>query len=212
MTASAPAMSSAARTGNPGEVAEASAAGPAPGSGVREPVCGAGLGVAVGLTPGGRPAVLAAPVRVLAVLSGAASGAGVMTGNRAAAFPAGTTMVMTRLISAAGIAADGGTAGNRPAALPPLMIIPVLLVTAGIGSGGSAEPGRDPPAAPAERAGEPPADGTRDAGRAGLALDKGDRVGLALRVGDGDTERVSLALADGDAGWVALALADGDAG
>ena len=160
--------------------------------------------------------MLPAPARVLVVLFrvGAAT-AGVMTGNRPAAFPAAMTVVMMRFTSAAGIAAAGGTAGNRPAALSALMIIPVVLVMAGISPGGSAELGRDVPAAPAEPAGEAAADGGRDADRAGLALDEGDRVGLALRVGDGDAERagVALAVGDGDAerAGVALAVGDGDA-
>ncbi len=153
--------------------------------------------------------MLPAPARVLVVLFrvGAAT-AGVMTGNRPAAFPAAMTVVMMRFTSAAGIAAAGGTAGNRPAALPALMIIPVVLVMAGISPGGSAELGRDVPAAPAEPAGEAAADGGRDADRAGLALDEGDRVGLALRVGDGDAERAGVALAVGDG--VADADVDGD--
>ena len=157
--------------------------------------------------------MLPAPARMLVVLFrvGAAT-AGVMTGNRPAAFPAAMTVVMMRFTSAAGIAAAGGTAGNRPAALSALMIIPVVLVMAGISPGGSAELGRDVPAAPAEPAGEAAADGGRDADRAGLALDEGDRVGLALRVGDGDAERagVALAVGDGDAEWAGVALADGD--
>ncbi len=153
--------------------------------------------------------MLPAPARVLVVLFrvGAAT-AGVMTGNRPAAFPAAMTVVMMRFTSAAGIAAAGGTAGNRPAALSALMIIPVVLVMAGISPGGSAELGRDVPAAPAEPAGEAAADGGRDADRAGLALDEGDRVGLALRVGDGDAERAGVALAVGDG--VADADVDGD--
>ena len=153
--------------------------------------------------------MLPAPARVLAVLFrvGAAT-AGVMTGNRPAAFPAAMTVVMMRFTSAAGIAAAGGTAGNRPAALSALMIIPVVLVMAGIGPGGSAELGRDASAAPAEPAGEAAADGGRDADRAGLALDEGDRVGLALRVGEGDAEWAGVALADGDG--VADADVDGD--
>ncbi len=155
--------------------------------------------------------MLPAPVRVLVVLFrvGAAA-AGVMTGNRPAAFPAAMTVVMMRFTSAAGIAAAGGTAGNRPAALPALMIIPVVL--AGIGPGGSAEPGRD---VPAERAGEAAADVGRDVGRAGLALDEGDRVGGALPVGDGDADWAGVALADGDgdaeSAGVALPVGDGDA-
>ena len=157
--------------------------------------------------------MLPAPARVLAVLFrvGAAT-AGVMTGNRPAAFPAAMTVVMMRFTSAAGIAAAGGTAGNRPAALSALMIIPVVLVMAGIGPGGSAELGRDASAAPAEPAGEAAADDGRDADRAGLALDEGDRAGLALRVGDGDAEWAGVALADGDgdAEWAGVALADGD--
>ncbi len=157
--------------------------------------------------------MLPAPARVLVVLFrvGAAT-AGVMTGNRPAAFPAAMTVVMMRFTSAAGIAAAGGTAGNRPAALPALMIIPVVLVMAGISPGGSAELGRDVPAAPAEPAGEAAADGGRDADRAGLALDEGDRVGLALRVGDGDAEwaGVALAVGDGDAERAGVALAVGD--
>ncbi len=54
--------------------------------------------MAVGLTPGGRSAMLPAPVRVLAVLFrvGVASAAGVMTGNRPAASPAAMTVVMVR--------------------------------------------------------------------------------------------------------------------
>ena len=153
--------------------------------------------------------MLPAPARVLAVLFrvGAAT-AGVMTGNRPAAFPAAMTVVMMRFTSAAGIAAAGGTAGNRPAALSALMIIPVVLVMAGIGPGGSAELGRDASAAPAEPAGEAAADDGRDADRAGLALDEGDRAGLALRVGDGDAEWAGVALADGDG--VADADVDGD--
>ena len=170
--------------------------------------------MAAGLTPEGRSAMLPAPARVLAVLFrvGAAT-AGVMTGNRLAAFPAAMTVVIMRFTSVAGIAAAGGTAGNRPAALSALMIIPVVLVMAGIGSGGGAEPGRDLPAEPAEPAGEAAADGGRDADRAGLALDEGDRVGLALRVGDGDANRVGVALrvGDGDADRVGVALAVGDA-
>ena len=170
--------------------------------------------MAAGLTPEGRSAMLPAPARVLAVLFrvGAAT-AGVMTGNRLAAFPAAMTVVIMRFTSVAGIAAAGGTAGNRPAALSALMIIPVVLVMAGIGSGGGAEPGRDLPAEPAEPAGEAAADGGRDADRAGLALDEGDRVGLALRVGDGDADRVGVALrvGDGDADRVGVALAVGDA-
>jgi hypothetical protein len=112
----------------------------------------------------------------------------VMTGNRPAAFPAAMTVVMTRFTSAAGIGAAGGTAGNRPAALSALMIIPVVLVVAGIGPGGSAEPGWDLPAGPAERGGEASADGVRGVGRAGFGLDEGDRVGLALADRDGDAD------------------------
>ena len=152
--------------------------------------------------------MLPAPARVLVVLFRAGA-AGVMTGNRPAAFPAAMTVVMMRFTSAAGIAAAGGTAGNKPAALSVLMIIPVVLVVAGIGPDGGAEPGRD---VSAEPAGEAAADGRRDAGRAGLALDEGDRVGLALRVGDAEWVGVALAVGDGDAAWVGVALAVGDGG
>jgi hypothetical protein len=214
MMASATAMSTTASACHPGEAAEASAAGPALRSAARGPVAGTGLGVAVELTPGGRSAGLPVPVRVLVALFrfGAAPAAGVMTGNRPAAFPAAMTMVMMRFRAAAGIAAAGGTAGNRPAALSALMIIPVTVGMAGTGPGGSAEPDRDPPAASAERAGEARADGVRDADRAALTLDEGDRVGLSLRVGDGDAEWVGVTLADGDsdAEWVGVTLADGD--
>jgi hypothetical protein len=84
----------------------------------------------------------------------------------------------------------------------------VVLFIVGLGPGGRVEPA---PAAPAERVGEVPADGVRDAERVGLVLEEADRVGLAVRVGDGDAERVGLALdeGDGDADCVALAVGDG---
>ena len=144
--------------------------------------------------------VLAAPFRFAA-----AGVAGMINGNRPAALPAAMSVMMVRCC---GTATAGGTTETRGGALGADDMLVVLFI-GGLAPSGRAEPGPD---APAERVAEAPADGVRDAERAGLALEEADRVGVGLRLGDGDAECVGLVLdeGDGDAECVGLALAVGD--
>lgn len=129
---------------------------------------------------------------------GLGMGAGVITGNRLAAFPAPMTVVLVTFGPGIrpGMAA-GGMVGNRLAAFPEPMSVLVALVGFGNGPGGEA------PAA-----GLDDADGLADAERAGLALAEGDteRVELALGAGLEDAERVGVAVEVGDAERVGLGV------
>ena len=183
------------------------------GEGVRHPACGARAALSWrGSTPRGRAR------RGSTLGAGLGMGAGVITGNRLAAFPAPMTVVLVMFRSGIGPGmAAGGMVGNRLAAFPGPMSVLVALLRFGKGPGGEALAG-----------GLGDADGLADAERAGLALAVGDtervglalgvglgepeRVGLALGVGLGEPERVGLALGVGleDAERVGLGVGDGD--
>jgi hypothetical protein len=176
----------AASSGFPGAGAKASATWPA------------------GLVP--CPAAGAVPLE-----AGLGARAGVISGNRLAAFPAPIRVVLVTFRRGMGPGmAPGAMAGKRLAAFPAPMSLLVALFRFGRGTAGRVGPCRDVPAGLAEPFGEALADGLAEAERVVPALALGDAewVGLALGVGLPDAERVGLAVGVG-VGDVELAVGVG---
>ena len=210
----------AVRTGVPSGRAEVSAARAA-GTVVRSPVCGgvpgAGLGAAVGVISGNRPAALPpatadwVPFRFAIEPGGIGASVGVISGNRPAALPAPRTVV--RVGFSVGRVPTGSdeprprAAGGRVDEVLADGLADADAECVGLGFGGGVRVGWG--------VGVRVGLGVRVEVRVGLGVGDGERVALGVGVGfgDGDAEcdalGVGVGVGDGDGEWVVLGVGVG---